>query len=1065
MAYVNITTLPTAPSRARPSTFAAEGDAFLAALATFVTEVNTSGSYIDGVGTAADTDAATATTQAAAAATSATDASNSATASATSASNSSTSETNAAASAAAAAASLDSFDDRYLGAKSSDPTTDNDGDPLSGGMIYYNTGDGNLKLYNGSSWVVAVLDPSGAMLSANNLSDLASASTSITNLGITATAAELNFVDGVTSNIQTQINSFSTDPTLGTLTKSFLANESSTITLSSTVSPTAIVAVTKEVGQTGVSSKGAWDVASDAANYELYNQAPSTSLSLSSASADGTATLGTGSFASSDVGKRIFVDDGGEAVLTATDGSYSLSSAFGATTYTSGNWSLSGLDVDSTYGLTLNKFVENAFDLSTASYDSVSFSFASQETNGYGVFFKPDGTKMYVIGYGGDDINEYNLSTPWDITTATFGSITKSVATEDVNPYKVFFKPDGLKMYVLGATNTSVFEYALGTAWAVNSASYSQKSIDLSPYEQNPRGLFLRSDGLKMYFTGDSGNDVNEYDLGTAWDISSATYLRSSYVGTQEVNPRDLSFSPDGTKMFVLGRDGEVNEYALSTAWNISTKTFVQDFQITGAADNYPLGIFLKPDGSKMYILGDGNDSVFQFSLGTVHDVTAEYLPAITSTAGQIDSQYWTDINSMTADDESNGGNIYYAVSTDGRTTWSTAHSSKGVRSIARDNSGTWQYNSDAGTAFAIEDAAFLGSKDVSNQDTSPAGIFIKPDGSRMYITGNTNDKVYEYNLSVTGDVSSATIVRSFIVSSQDTEPYGIFFKPDGTKMFVAGSQGDTIEEYALSTAWNISTASSTTNTSVNAKSQNVAGLTFKPDGTRMYITDRGTQDAHEYALSTAWDVSSASFTRSLAVAATSIVGINFKPDGLKMYLTFSSAITTEYNLSTAWDISTATESGVTVNVNTDSGALFGAFISSDGLNLYTNSYSLDKVSQFSLQGFSTSETWVDGTTNDEFATIAQAMTVSSNRMAKAQVDAVTDGSHFTLGNTLDLAIIPYLASSGTPPTSDGISINYDAAALNKGAILGTDYDYDIPATNKVSITSKAAQNLKVRIA
>jgi len=85
MPYTDITALPTAPSRARPSTFAAEGDAFLAALATFVTEVNASGAYIDGVGTAADTDAATATTQAAAAATSATNAANSATAASNSA--------------------------------------------------------------------------------------------------------------------------------------------------------------------------------------------------------------------------------------------------------------------------------------------------------------------------------------------------------------------------------------------------------------------------------------------------------------------------------------------------------------------------------------------------------------------------------------------------------------------------------------------------------------------------------------------------------------------------------------------------------------------------------------------------------------------------------------------------------------------------------------------------------------------------------------------------------------------------------------------------------------------
>jgi hypothetical protein len=61
--------------------------------------------------------------------------------------------------------------------------------------------------------------------------------------------------------------------------------------------------------------------------------------------------------------------------------------------------------------------------------------------------------------------------------------------------------------------------------------------------------------------------------------------------------------------------------------------------------------------------------------------------------------------------------------------------------------------------------------------------------------------------------------------------------------------------------------------------------------------------------------------------------------------------------------------------------------------------------------------------------------------------------------------IAPYMATaSASLPSSDGVSINYDAAALNKGAILGTDYDYDFPANNKVRITSLASQNLKVRV-
>ena len=92
---------------------------------------------------------ALATTQASNAATSATTAS-------TQATNSASSATAAAASAAAAAASADTFDDTYLGSKSSDPTVDNDGDPLNAGDLYFNTSSNALKYYTGSAWVAVV---------------------------------------------------------------------------------------------------------------------------------------------------------------------------------------------------------------------------------------------------------------------------------------------------------------------------------------------------------------------------------------------------------------------------------------------------------------------------------------------------------------------------------------------------------------------------------------------------------------------------------------------------------------------------------------------------------------------------------------------------------------------------------------------------------------------------------------------------------------------------------------------------------------------------------------------
>ena len=398
------------------------------------------------------------------------------------------------------------------------------------------------------------------------------------------------------------------------------------------------------------------------------------------------------------------------------------------------------------------------WDISAAEFTGKPINFfyvESEETNPRDVFFKPDGTKMYVIGTTGDDVNEYDLSTAWDISTASYLQ-NFSVATEDIGPESIFFKPDGTKMYVLGGIGQDVNEYSLSTAWDVSTASYVQ-NFSLSAQDISPYGLFFKSDGTKMYVTGAFNQSVYEYDLSTAWDISTASYLQSFGVSAQIFTPYGVFFKPDGTKMYVVDNFvKDVNEYDLSTAWDISTASYLQNFSFP-AQQAFARGVFFKPDGTKMYVVDNTKRIVWAYDL---------------STAWDISSTSWT---APTSD--------YFSVLAEG-----------GL----------------------------------------PNNIFFKPDGTKMYVINV--QEVDEYDLSTAWDISTSSYLQNFSVAAQESNPQGIFFKPDGTKMYVIGTAGDDVNEYDLSTAWDISTASYLQNFSVSAQETGPQGIFFKPDGTKMYV-------------------------------------------------------------------------------------------------------------------------------------------------------------------------------------------------------------------------------------
>ena len=107
---------------------------------------------------------------------------------------------------------------------------------------------------------------------------------------------------------------------------------------------------------------------------------------------------------------------------------------------------------------------------------------------------------------------------------------------------------------------------------------------------------------------------MNEYDLSTAWSVSTASFVQNFSVAAQDLGPSEVNFTPDGTKMYIIGPVTDtVYEYDLSAAWDISTAVYNSVSFSVAAQETNPYAFRFKSDGSKMYVFGF-NITVYQYS-------------------------------------------------------------------------------------------------------------------------------------------------------------------------------------------------------------------------------------------------------------------------------------------------------------------------------------------------------------------------------------------------------------------------------------------------------------------
>jgi hypothetical protein len=191
--------------------------------------------------------------------------------------------------------------------------------------------------------------------------------------------------------------------------------------------------------------------------------------------------------------------------------------------------------------------------------------------------FNSDGTKFYMAGINsGGKIFQYSLSTAYDISTASYDSVNFSFASQDPYPTAATFNNNGTKLFMLGQDNNNVYEYSLSSAYNISTLSYTT-SFSVSSEAIDGQGLAFNADGTKMYYSKDGGSAaVYSYSLSSAFDISTASYDNTNYnwSGTT-TDGSSLQFSNDDSKFYLVSSGADaVYQFAVGTEITSSPVTF-----------------------------------------------------------------------------------------------------------------------------------------------------------------------------------------------------------------------------------------------------------------------------------------------------------------------------------------------------------------------------------------------------------------------------------------------------------------------------------------------------------
>lgn len=527
------------------------------------------------------------------------------------------------------------------------------------------------------------------------------------------------------------------------------------------------------------------------------------------------------------------------------------------------------------------------------------------------------GTQNLISVSYDDTNNELGFSVPSDLSQFSFANVTTdSVSEGSSNLYFTGTRTQN-EIQVGGdiTQNTGADPFEIGKG------SYSSKSLGVSTNIVDPAGIDFNNDGSRAYIAGYGDGDVHEYSLSTAYDISTGSFSNSFSVGSSGVT--DVSIGDSGSKVFVsFDSSSDIREFSLSTAYDLSTvsSTPTNTFE-TNNETTSPYSIEFNGDGTKMFVLGQGEFQIFEYNLSTGFDLsTVSYSGNSFDVSSEADFPYGFRIS----EDGTEKGLVSRAQFFDGfedgsaSDDWTINDSTLSIQTSPVFE-GTYAYGNYNGSSTSVIPAAIEQSFDTGYLPTSATWYYIETSnqtGSALYFINSNGDVEF----------AAGTQNPQYTVWDQDSGfSGGNSF--DGTasyqnwqKVFVTFNWGNGTYDIQFTEQGGTGSGSLSGRNMTNGLDVATIAFGARPNGATT-LSNLRTNSGN--AVDCNWD-------------SITVQGIGDS----KVY---------KYDLGTAYDITSAQFANESLNISSETGAPQGMSVGDNGTKMYIGSSSDETVYQYSI--------------------------------------------------------------------------------------------------------------------